>query len=175
MRWLYTKLKYFDQEDAQFLVYTVTKDKVDALTTTQRQSVEFLFSRINDETTQFSLNAIIDCVSQAFIYDENLSVYRVNEGEDFELLIKKDNIEDSYSPYLMIAREHETNTILAQKIASESETQPLPFVDLDLTAGQTYKIRIQLEQDNGSGSTTGDAVSELTTVFFVVLNDIDSE
>lgn len=175
MRWLYTKLKYFDQEDAQFLVYTLTKDKVDALTTDQKQSVEFLFSRINGQTTENSLNAIIDCVSQAFIYDESLSVYRVNEGEDFDLIIKKDNVEDSYSSYILVAREHLTNKILAEKTASDSETQPLSFTNLDLEAGQTYKIRIQLEEDAGSGSTDGDAVSELTTAFFVVINNIDSE
>lgn len=175
MQWLYSKLKYFDKDDSTFLYYTVTKEKVDALETSEEQSIKFLFSRINDSTTDVSLRAIIDCVSQAFIYDETLSVFRVNEGEDFGLLVKKDNTNDAYTPFVLVARENESGSILTQQLAVDTDSQTLDFEDLDLTAGQTYKIRIQLEEDDGTGVTNGDATSQLTTVFFVVLNDIDSE
>lgn len=137
--------------------------------------MKFLFSKIDENTSSGVLKEIVDEVNKTINRGSPFVVYEVSEGANFNIVVNKKNENDNYEPYILVARENQTNTILAQQVATESESQLLFFEDLDLTENNIYKIRIQLETDSGAGTTNGDAVAELTTLFFVVSNNIDSE
>ena len=175
MIWFFTKLQYFSNEQVIFLIYTLTRSNYEELSVEEQNNIKFLFSKINDTTSSSTLTEIVNEISNTIILEDPFVVYRVPEGGDFSIVIKKKDENDQYEPFILVAREHLTNKILAQQPATGAETQLLEFEDLDLTQNRIYKIRIQLEKDTGAGDTNGDAVAELTTLFFVVSNNIDSE
>jgi len=175
MIWFFTKLLYFSNAHAVFLIYTLTQSAFNLLSEEEQDNMKFLFSKIDENTSSDILKEIVDEVNKTINRGNPFVVYEVSEGSNFNIVIKKKDENDNYQPYILVARENQTNDILAQQVALDNEVQLLFFEDLDLTQDNIYKIRIQLEIDTGAGDTTGDAVAELTTLFFVVSNNIDSE
>jgi len=166
MDWLNINLRYFTPEQRVKLVTTVTEDKFNALNESTKTDIKYLFSRINSLTQRGVLNNIFDCITYAMFYGEPVRVYRVNEGEDFTLVIEPDP-EDDYTGYDIVAIDNETNDILAQATGTSLYEQPLEFEDLPLEAGGFYKIRIQLEQASV-------AISLLDSIYLIVNLKIDA-
>lgn len=175
MIWFFTKLQYFSTDQAIFLIYTLTQSNFNKLDSGEQENYKYLFSKIDSTTSVGMLKEITDAVSKSIIRKIPLVVYDVNEGGNFSIIVKKQDTNDDYTAYILVARNSQTNTILAQKDAANTETQSLNFDDLNLTENKIYKIRIQLEEDSGAGTTNNEAVAELTTFFLVVANNIDSE
>lgn len=175
MIWFYTKLKHFTTEQQIFLIYTLNESVFQTLSDEEKNNMIYLFSKINSETTSFVLSQIVEAVNDRINQDEPFVVYKVNEGSDFTVIVKKENETDVYTPNILVARNSATGTILAQQPAGSSETQLLQFTDLNISENTIAKIDIRLEDDDGTGSTNGQGITELTSLFFVVSNNIDSE
>lgn len=166
MDWLNINLRYFTPEQRVKLVTTVTEEKFNALTEDTKTNIKYLFSRIDKTTETSVLNNIYDCVTYAMFYGEPVRVYRVNQGENFTLVIEP-KPEDDYTGFDIVARDNNTNTILAQIPGSDEPEQPLAFINLDLEAGGFYKVRIQLED-------SGDGISLLDSIYLIVNLNIDA-
>lgn len=175
MIWFFTKLQHFTSEQIVFLIGTLTSSAFNGLSQDEQNNLRFLFSKIDSTTSAQIKKDIVSKISDTIILGDTFVVYRVSEGEDFEIVIEKENTGDVYEPHVLVAREDSLGTILAEKAATNSNIQLLPFEDLSLTGDKIYKIRVQLEENTGAGNTNNEALAKLATFFFVVSKNIDSE
>lgn len=173
MNWLQTNLRFFTSLQRQNLVNTVTEERFYSLPLDAQNDIIYLFTRITAQTSRVSLDNIYDALVRAVLYDGLVKVFRVNEGEDFSLNIEK-YPQDNYTGFMIVARENKTNQILSEiKEGTDDSIQSLKFTDLDLEAGEFFKVRVQLEIPDGGG-TAGDATTLLCSVYFIVGLDLDA-
>ncbi len=171
MNWLQSKLYLFTKSQRIDIISHVTFEKFEQLPEQEQADIKYLFTRINSDTSRKSLDLVYDCLIRAVLYDGIIKVFRVNQGENFDLVIELEEGDD-YAPYDIVARENETNQLLAgPKAGTDASDQILNFVDLPLAAGEFYKVRIQLEEPNDPE----DGVSLLASVYFIVILNVDKE
>jgi len=170
MDWLQNKLNLFTRAQRIDILSHVTTEKFYSLSAQEQNDIKYLFTRINQDTSKKSLDIVYDCLIRTVLYDGVIKVFKVNQGENFQLIIEPEDGDD-YAPYNIVARENETNEVLSSIVAgTNQQEQILPFVNLDLEAGEFYKVRVQLEEP----STPGDGVSLLASVYFIVILNVDS-
>lgn len=169
MNWLQSKLHLFTRSQRIDIMSHVSETAFKNLAEQEQNDIKYLFTKINSDTSKKSLDLVYDCLIRAILFDGIIKVFRVNEGENFDLVLELEDGDD-YAPYDIVARDNETGAILAgPKPGNNNEEQILNFVDLDLPAGEFYKVRIQLEDDPGDG------VSLLASVYFIVILNIDND
>jgi len=175
MNWLQASLRFFTSLQRQKLEGIVTEERFNNLPEETQNDIIYLFSRVTSETSRQSMDVLYDYLIRAVLFDGLVKVFRVNQGEDFDMIIEREP-EDDYTGYIIVARENQTNKKLSEpKEGSIDEEQEISFVDLNLEAGEFYKVRVQLEEDDGTGDTTGEGLSLLASIYFVVVLNIDEE
>lgn len=174
LQWLYIKLQYFSGNQVLTLLdYLKTGFK--SLDEEQQKDIKFLFSTIKESTPDHILANIVEDITELFLYDKVVTVYRVNKGENFSIVVKQQDPNDNYLGFKLTAREDHTNKLVSDNIdGTDEEFQTITFTDLDLDENNTYLIRLQLEE-NINNEPSGDAISLLSTLYFVVQKNIDND
>lgn len=169
MNWLQSRLHLFTQSQRIDIINHVTREKFESLPEQEQNDIKYLFTKISTDTSKESLDLVYDCLIRAALFDGIIKVFKVNQGENFKLVIEPEE-GDNYTGYNIVARENKTGKILSEVLTgSDQAQQHLDFINLDLEAPNLYKVRIQLEDQ----SNPGDGISLLAVVYFAVLLNID--
>ena len=173
MNWLYTKLNLFTNEDQELLLSLVTTTRFQALSTTDQNEIEYLFSMLNASTTETTKQNLIVYLKEVFLRGITPYVFNVSNGENFNITVDL-NVGDDYTGSFLTIRENQTDTLLSDNnVAGTADvSQDIPVQNLNLTVPGLYKVRIQLETDDG-GVASGNATALLGTAYFIVELSLD--
>jgi len=134
-----------------------------------------IIQSIDETSSQAKKDYLIDIFEKIYVRQSPPNFYIVNEGEDFNLTIRLRKTDDFTGTILLIRNAENGNALtdVDQAGTSDSE-QTVTITDIDLSAGDFYKLWVLTESPNGQSEASGNGLNLIDTIYMYVGEDIDT-
>jgi hypothetical protein len=174
MNWFYLSLKYFTQQQREYLVSILTSletgftNCVDA----DQNMILFLYSKIPFFSVAEKV-IVYDYTLRTLLKQNYTCLYEINKGESITVRIEKDD-NDNWSAYKIAVRDDDTNLLLSSGIdnATNNSLQEITVNNFPLSENKLHKLRVTLENET-DGVANGDVVSTIGYVYALTSKNVD--
>jgi hypothetical protein len=174
MNWFYLSLKYFTQEQREYLVSILTSitNTYNQCPDEEQNMIMYLFSKLSGYTVE-ERNTVYDFVLRRLLFNCFALLYEVNKGESFNVAITKDD-NDDWTPYIITIRDDDTGLLLSSGIdnATNAGVQYILLDNYSLPSGKFHKLRISLELST-DGVANGDVFTTIGHIYLLTSKDVD--
>lgn len=137
-----------------------------------------MFMSLDDTSPDIKFEWLIDALRSIAYYDESPPLFRVNSGENFSIRIELEEGRD-FTNYVLTIRKADDHTLLSPDNTdgdsyANSPVQHAYINNLSLALDEFFKVHVLVENKDGSGLASGDAVTLLTDAYLIVTDDIDA-
>jgi hypothetical protein len=174
MNWFYLSLKYFTQEQREYLVSILTSitNTYNQCPDEEQNMIVYLFSKLSGYDTE-ERDTVYDFVLRRLLFNCFALLYEVNKGESFNVAITKDD-NDDWTPYIITVRDDDTGLLLSSGIdyATNEGAQYILLDNYSLSSGKFHKLRISLESIT-NGVANGDVFSTIGHIYLLTSKNVD--
>jgi hypothetical protein len=174
MNWFYLSLKYFTQEQREYLVSILSSitSSYKECSGEEQNMIVYLFSKLFNYTLE-ERNLVYDFVLRRLLFECFALLYEVDKGQNFTVNIQKTDSDD-WSSYLIVVRDDKTGELISSgfDVATNAEIQSILISNYNLSENTLHKLRITLEIPI-DGITQGDAISTLGYIYLLTDKNID--
>jgi len=168
------KIELFD--DQREITLLLVNENVQEADDHTRGTLIEMFHTLSNASSDTKLKWLKDALRSIAYYNEKPPIFRVNRGEDFSVAIDLEEGRD-FTGFVLTIRKADDNSLLSPASTAgdsyaNAPTQYAYINDLSLQADDFFKVHVLLEETDGGGSASGDAVTLLTNAWLLVGEDI---
>lgn len=175
MTWFYISLKYFTQQQREYLLGVISSitANFNNCSDEEQNEIIYLFSKLPNYT-ETEMNIVYDFVLRRLINQSFTCLYEIRQGGNFNVEVTKPVLAD-WSNLFIVVRNDADGTLLSNNftLANNNEIQYILVENFPYNDSRLYRLRITLEKDSGQGVSNGDAVSDIGYVYVISNSNID--